>query len=101
MDKNNSNFPLSLKASFVFMFIALAIFLIMLGSINSASDGLGGAGQGWAAVVVIMIVGIPSCLLSLVTGLVGLSHTKLAYLTVVPTGLTTLFVVWQYLALSR
>ena len=99
MSKLKQLFPPSFLASLVFLLITLVGVCPMVNFYHNPGESFEGYGRGIGAVFAIMLVTFPCCGISALCGLSALKKTRLAYLTLVPSGVAFAYLLIRYLTL--
>ena len=87
MPDDETPIPLAAKLSFIFLVIALTAVIPIWNSLANPKDGFSGASQGWMNLLWIAFISLPSTVLSFILGLVSVGRCKLAYISLIPSGL--------------
>lgn len=91
MKTTNKKISKGTIASFVFLVIAVAGTAPWYDAVSNPEDGFNGYGQGWAAIIGIIVIAIPASFISLFFGLTSVRKSKLAYISIIPTSMFLLY----------
>ena len=87
MDNSQQKLPLSFCCSICFLAISLLSFLAIFVIGREIGDGFESWGSGFSILLIYVFVCLPSCVISFLLGLIALHKTKLAFISIVPTGI--------------